>query len=452
ARTTNGGATWTSLTIGTSGPLYAVGAAGTLNFWAIRGSSFQKSRDRGTTFSQEFTDAASGIVWHASFLTAGPSAHGWAVTDSGKIYAYFNPTDIHDLGVTSLAKLTTDQQGRPLSSSTAEKQQTTIPDPSTLDVVTATEADNSGDEPAQPSGAIVIEPLSRASFDVADTVRFRAIVKNFGTFAESTYQVGWSIDGVNQTPVLNPRPLASGAQDTIVLQWNDGTQGLHVARAWTILASDGNRANDTATLNFSVGRVPGDTLYTFRVPNQIILGVAKLPGSNKLVFTSGGQSSAIVEDNKWIITDLYGAILDTSHPQVNPTTGQGFGFRDLGWDGRWLLTSDDNRMRRIDTTTYTEILSPIVTQTNPNRGIAVQEPNRIWVANFTTNPIRIYDTTGAIVRTVGTPSVAPYGLGWDPWTSRNRAWLWYPEPSTTGTSRLSKVDTATGAIVQTFVY
>jgi len=128
---------------------------------------------------------------------------------------------------------------------------------------------------------------------------------------------------VNQTPVNNPRPLAAGAQDTLALQWNQGTQGVHVARAWTILASDGNPTNDTATVNFSVGRVPGDTLYTFIVPGQIILGVAKLPSSNKLVFTSGGQSSATVDDNKWVITDLYGTILDTTHLQVNPTTGQG---------------------------------------------------------------------------------------------------------------------------------
>jgi photosystem II stability/assembly factor-like uncharacterized protein len=451
ARTTDGGATWTAVTIGTSGALYAVGAGGTLNFWAMRGTSFQKSRNRGATWAQEYTDATAGTIWHTSFVTSGPNVFGWAVTGAGKIYAYFNPADIHDLGVSSLTKLVADQPTRAGNGSTATIAQNTIPDPSTIDGALPPAADGTADEPPV-TAKVVIEPLTRPTFSLADTVRFRAIVKNYGTFAESTYQIGWSIDGVNQTPVNNPRPLAAGAQDTLALQWNQGTQGVHVARAWTILASDGNPTNDTATVNFSVGRVPGDTLYTFIVPGQIILGVAKLPSSNKLVFTSGGQSSATVDDNKWVITDLYGTILDTTHLQVNPTTGQGFGFRDLGWDGRWLLTSDDARLRRIDTTTYTEILAPIVTQTNPNRGIAVENPNRIWVSNFTTNPIRIYDTTGAIVRTVGTPSVAPYGLGWDPWTSRNRAWLWYPEPSTTGTSRLSKVDTATGAIVQTFVY
>jgi photosystem II stability/assembly factor-like uncharacterized protein len=202
----------------------------------------------------------------------------------------------------------------------------------------------------------------------------------------------------------------------------------------------------------SVGLLPGDTLYTFRVPSQIILGVAKMGSSNKLAFTSGGQSSGTVADNKWIITDLYGTILDTTHMQINPTTGQGFGFRDLSWDGQWLLCGDDTRLRRIDTATFTELLAPIVTQTNPVRGVANENRNRIWIANFTTSPLRVYDTTGAIVRTIGTPSVAPYGLGWDPWTDPNRAWLWYPQPSVTGTTRLSKVDTSTGAIVQTFDY
>jgi hypothetical protein len=219
------------------------------------------------------------------------------------------------------------------------------------------------------------------------------------------------------------------------------------------LAGDSNPGNDTASLTFSVGRVPGDTLYTFVIPSQIILGVAKIGPSDNLAFTSGGQAAGTTTtDNKWIITDLYGTILDTSFMQINPTAGQGFGFRDLAWDGNWLLTGDDTRLRRIDPATFTELLPPVVTQTNPVRGIAVQDPNRIWIANFTTNPIRVYDTTGAIIRDFGTPTVAPYGLGWDIWTDPDRAWLWYPQPSLTGQNRLSKVDTATGAIVQTFDY
>ncbi|MDL1891391.1 T9SS type A sorting domain-containing protein, partial [Sphingobacteriales bacterium CHB3] len=438
ARTTDGGATWNSITVGTTGTIYGMAKAGTLDFWATRGTTIQVSKDRGVIWTQDFSDATSGTIWHINFVTSGNIAKGWTVTGTGKIYAYFNPISVHDLGIQSLAKVfSTNRPAAPINHSTDASQ-----------LETAGEASFDGSEPS--TGALTITPTG--SFSLADTVGFRAIVKNFGTFNESSYELRWQVNGVNQ-PAINRGPIAADAVDTVTFQWNQAVNGSHTLKAWTVLANDSNPANDTSTISFNVGRVAGDTLYTFVVPNQIILGVAKIGSANKLAFTSGGQSSTIVEDNKWIVTDMYGGILDTSHLQVNPTTGQGFGFRDIAWDGRWLLTSDDTRIRRIDTTTFTEIASPIVTTINPNRGIAYMGPNRIWVSNFTTNPVTLFDTTGATVRTLGVPSVAPYGIAFDRWTSRTRGYLWYSEPSTTGGPvRLSKVDTTTGAILTTFNY
>lgn len=441
ARTTDGGATWSPITVGTTGAIYSVGAAGTLEFWATRGTTIQVSRDRGAAWSQDFSGAV-GTFTHSNFVTSGNIVNGWAVTSSGRIYAYFNPVSIHDLGVQSLSKLTS------VSAPNSASVPTDPPNREETDMADVVEPFD-GDEPYS---AITIIPHGPNAFSSLDTVAFRAIVKNFGTFNEPSYQFGWQVDGVNQTPISRGA-IAAGASDTFSFQWNNAVTGVHTLRGWSILAGDGNPANDTATLAFSVGRVPGDTLYTFRIPSQIILGVAKMGSSDKLAFTSGGQvAGTTTADNKWIITDLYGTILDTTHFQINPTAGQGFGFRDLSWDGEWLLCGDDARLRRIDTTTFTEILAPVVTQTNPVRGIANQNRNRIWIANFTTNPIRVYDTTGAIVRDMGVPPVAPYGLGWDRWTDPRKAWLWYPQPSATGTTRLSKVDTSNGAIVQTFDY
>lgn len=73
-----------------------------------------------------------------------------------------------------------------------------------------------------------------------------AIVQNYGTFVENTYQVGWAIDGIAQTPVGNTQPLEIGDIDTLVLTWSSPTPGVHTARAWTILAGDTNPANDTS--------------------------------------------------------------------------------------------------------------------------------------------------------------------------------------------------------------
>jgi photosystem II stability/assembly factor-like uncharacterized protein len=439
ARTTDGGATWNPVTIGTTGAIYGVGTAGTLDFWTTRGTTIQTSNNRGASWAQDFSNAAAGIFNHADFLTSGSNAHGWAVTSTGKIYAYFNPVNVHDAGVSSLAKVFS--TGQP-----AMARGMSAVDESNLE--SAGTAAHVQDD--QGSSGIAI--TAQGSFRSADTVGFRAVITNFGTFNEPSYLMGWSINGVNQTP-LSGGPIAAGDNDTLTFQWNEAVNGVHVLHAWTSLADDGNSSNDSATLSFNVGRVPGDTLYTFIVPGQIILGVAKMGPSNKLAFTSGGQSSTVTTDNKWIVTDLYGTFLDTTHLQVNPTTGQGFGFRDLDWNGRWLLTSDDTRIRRIDTTTFTEVATPIITPTNPNRGIAQMTDNRIWVSNFTTSPVNLYDTTGATIRSLGVPPVAPYGISFDKWTSQNRGWLWYSQPSTTGLPvRLSKVDTSNGALVQTFDY
>lgn len=198
---------------------------------------------------------------------------------------------------------------------------------------------------------------------------------------------------------------------------------------------------------------PGDTLYTFFIRSQIILGVCKMGSTNKLVFSSGGQSSVLLTDNKWIITDLYGNILDTTRLQIGGTSGQGFGFRDLAWDGQWILASDNNQIRRVDTATFTEILPRITSTVNTiHRGLAWSGPNEIWTANFTTGPVAMIDTTGVLRKTLGIPPVAPYGLATDKWTDATRMWLWYSQPSLAGQNRLSKVDTANGAIVQTFDY
>ncbi len=291
---------------------------------------------------------------------------------------------------------------------------------------------------------------------MADTARFRAIVQNYGSFPETTYQVRFTVNGNTISTVNNTRILAVGGRDTVNLAWNAGTPGAHVGRAFTILGSDLIRTNDTASVNFTIsggGTQQGDTLYTFIVPNQIILGVARMGTSNKLAFTSGGQSSTLTTDNKWIITTLNGTILDTTRLQQNPTTGQGFGFRDLAWDGRWLLTADNAQLRRIDTTTFTEVATRITGPGTLQRGVAWEMTNRIWKSNFTTDPVVKFDTAGATVKTLGVPSVAPYGIAFDKWTSPDRGYLWYSQPSTTGGPvRLSKVDTASGAVLRTFDY
>lgn len=110
--------------------------------------------------------------------------------------------------------------------------------------------------------SLTITPMSVSpgSFTADAPLNFRARVQNFGTFVESAYQVGWSIDGAAQTPVNNTQPLQIGAIDTLILTWATPTAGNHTARAWTVLGSDINHANDTASYPFTVA--PSGTLLS----------------------------------------------------------------------------------------------------------------------------------------------------------------------------------------------
>lgn len=83
---------------------------------------------------------------------------------------------------------------------------------------------------------------------LADTVRFRALVRNHGTLPETTYQVRWTLDGAVQGTLNNTRVLGVGSRDTLILQWNNAVPGAHLLKAWTLLATDANRVNDTSSM------------------------------------------------------------------------------------------------------------------------------------------------------------------------------------------------------------
>ena len=247
ARSTDGGATWAAVTVGGTGAIYSNAAAGTINFWATRGNTVQKSADRGATWSEEFSDATAGGFSHISFVTTGTSANGWGVTAAGKIYAYFNPVDKHDLGVQSVARVVltdsppfTDNSGAPKVHPKDGVDPASLPkEVSDVDAAQASPLE------------VNVVPWRTGSSLLLDTVSFRAIVKNFGTFNEPGYQLGWQIDGANQTPISRGA-IAAGSNDTVVFQWNQGNSGSHTLKAWTTLADDGNAANDTVTFNFLV--------------------------------------------------------------------------------------------------------------------------------------------------------------------------------------------------------
>jgi photosystem II stability/assembly factor-like uncharacterized protein len=95
ARTTDGGATWSAVTVGTTGFNIAVSGSGTTNFWMARETAMFRSGDRGATWTQSYT--GTGIFYDVDFRTSGANTYGWAMKDNGNIVFFFGSvTDVRE--------------------------------------------------------------------------------------------------------------------------------------------------------------------------------------------------------------------------------------------------------------------------------------------------------------------------------------------------------------------
>ncbi|MFN0158130.1 MAG: choice-of-anchor J domain-containing protein [Bacteroidota bacterium] len=77
-------------------------------------------------------------------------------------------------------------------------------------------------------------------------------VQNFGTFAETAYEVYWDVDFNLQSPIPNSRTLPRTGRDTFLLPLPELEPGTHAVRAWTVLDADSNRTNDTTTFTLLI--------------------------------------------------------------------------------------------------------------------------------------------------------------------------------------------------------
>jgi len=195
----------------------------------------------------------------------------------------------------------------------------------------------------------------------------------------------------------------------------------------------------------------GDTLYTFPLQgtgtdSPLNLGVTVV--NDTIIVSSGGYSSVDIGDNMFYRYTLDGTFIDS----VAQNGTAGWGYRDLAYDGTYVLGSDNTEIRKFDPTTLAFVTSVTNAAQSTHRGLAYDAgEDAIYSTNFTSGPLLKMDaSTGTTLRNYGNPSVAPYGIALDPFTNPAVMDLWYAEPSVAGTFRLSKVDTATGNVTFSF--
>jgi photosystem II stability/assembly factor-like uncharacterized protein len=260
SRTTDGGVTWLSTNIGGTGYVLGLAATGD-EFWAAQGENVYRSTNRGATWATSYTGTI-GSLRHLDFTTVGLDIRGWTVSGTGGIAAaWFTPPVLtHDIGVFSLGA------GSLSDERTSEVKNATLR--SGANYKGKADTDGGITLPADNSTEGSIIHITDSSPNAP--LNITALVRNYGNFVEPTYQVGWTIDGAAQTPVNQPRALQIGATDTLTLTWTTPTAGAHVARAFTILASDANHSNDTsAPYNFNVAVGPFDDFEAYTVGQQL---------------------------------------------------------------------------------------------------------------------------------------------------------------------------------------
>ncbi len=87
ARSTDGGATWTTVTVAGTGFLIACGGAGNDDFWYARGTTVYRSTNRGAAFTSAYVGTGSYVG--LSFVGYGSGTSGWAVTSTGGIAGFY---------------------------------------------------------------------------------------------------------------------------------------------------------------------------------------------------------------------------------------------------------------------------------------------------------------------------------------------------------------------------
>ncbi len=126
-----------------------------------------------------------------------------------------------------------------------------------------------------------------------------------------------------------------------------------------------------------------------------------------------------------------------------------WGYRDLAFDGTYILGSDSTTIEKINPTTFAPVGSITNNSNNPHRGLAYDAASNVIYStnwNSSSHLLRINPANGATLKDFGKPLDSPYGLAFDPYTTEGNAYLWYASPGIYGKFYLERIDTANGKV------
>jgi len=125
-----------------------------------------------------------------------------------------------------------------------------------------------------------------------------------------------------------------------------------------------------------------------------------------------------------------------------------WGYRDLAFDGQYILASEDTNIQKVSPHTFAVVSSISNKGNSIHRGLAYDPGEKaIYSTNLSgSHLLKINAATGKTIKDYGQlPSYRnPYGLAFDPYSMPGMASLWYSTPASFNHFWLTRVDTVMG--------
>ncbi|GEM_PF-1813628 len=225
-----------------------------------------------------------------------------------------------------------------------------------------------------------------------------------GSVSTIDFALGYPDPGLTPADTISVT-LAPGTADSsrwLVVQ-NDGTRPAAIELTWP---ARGAKAAGDSVWGLDVEALAGDNLC---------LG-AEFDGTHLWVTGAAGSPSA--DPNRLYKISRQGALL-ASVPQP---PGNGWGWRDLCWDGQFLYGASGSAIEQIDTATGAVTGAVIPTPCAVARGLA-HDPvsDRFLVTDFADSIYQIDRAGGRVAAWSNNATV--YGLAWDA-GAPDGPWLW----------------------------
>lgn len=238
------------------------------------------------------------------------------------------------------------------------------------------------------------------------------------------------------SPNVSYSPKANTSNVDLNSEVELGSQDRAVVSEQILNNIDPNGPRDIAPFTSIGGDLPvitdfQDSILCFTLDTLTdtqFLGI-EFDGTN--FWITGGNSAA--DPNKLYKYDTAGNLLNT----YDQSSADGWGWRDLTWDGAYLYGSDSTYLVQIDPATGMATGVRINGPEFPNRALAYDPAtDHFWTANFSGN-IYEFSRAGTIIHTF-TNSKSVYGMAWDT-LSTDGPWLWVFSQDGPGVDTLMEV-------------